>query len=233
MTALSLRLERALKTTGTRSLGLRLAFKRAFLRRARCVFVTAMPKSASSLLAAELAEATGFLRYFLGQNPLGEQDLYLPRLIDSWTMDIVCHQHVRAKAVNLALMREFAIRPIILVRDIGDALVSLRDHLKREGPVTPVFEAPPGFAARERSWQLDALIDLAAPWYVDFYAGWCSAAIEKLWLKYPDVVAPEGAALARALAFHGVVRQPAELTAARRRAQGAEVRFNKGIAGRG
>jgi hypothetical protein len=136
------RLERARKTTTTRGLRVNLALKRTLCRRARCVFVAAMPKSASTFLATCLAEITGFARFFLGQNYLAEQDIYMPRLIDAWSMDIVCQQHVRAVRPNLELMAEFSIRPVVLVRDIGDAVVSLRDHLRGESPTTPVFDAP-------------------------------------------------------------------------------------------
>jgi hypothetical protein len=58
------------------------------------------------------------------------------------------------------------------VRDIGDALVSLRDHLYYESRTPPVFDAGVSFFERNRSAQLDALVDVVGPWYVGFHAGW-------------------------------------------------------------
>ena len=62
-----------------------------------------MPKSASTYFAELLVRSTGFLLYNLDYNHLNEQDLYLPRLVDSWPMDIVSHHHTRATRENLRL----------------------------------------------------------------------------------------------------------------------------------
>ena len=227
------RLERARKTTTTRNLRVHLALKRALSRRAHSVFVTAMPKSASTFLAACLAETTGFVRFFLGQDYLAEQDLYLPRLIDAWGMDIVCQQHARAIRPNLDLMAEFSIRPVVLVRDIGDALVSLCDHLHRESPTTPVFDADESFLRRDRAAQLDALIDIVGPWYVGFHAGWVRADIDKLWLTYAEVVADPSVAVGRVLRHYGIERAPDEIERATSRASDGQARLNVGRGGRG
>ena len=80
------------------------ALKCTLSRRARWIFVAAMLKSASTFPATCLAETTGFARLFLGQHHLAKQDLYLPRLIDAWGVNIVCIQHVSAVRPNLELM---------------------------------------------------------------------------------------------------------------------------------
>jgi len=227
------RLERACKTTTIRCLHVNLALKRTLSRRAHCVFVAAMPKSASTFLATCLAETTGFARFFLGQNYLAEQDLYMPRLIDAWSMNIVCQQHVRAVRPNLELMAEFSVRPVVLVRDIGDALVSLREHLDGESPTTPVFDADASFLGRDRTAQLNALVDIVGPWYVGFYAGWAQANIDKLWLSYDEVVADPSVAVGRVLDHHAIERTPDEIARATDRARGGQVRLNVGRSGRG
>ncbi len=232
MAALGQRVERALKARTTRYLRWSLAVKRRFRPRARCLFIAAAPKSGSTFFAAALAEATGFLPYFLGASHLNEQDLYLPRLLDAWSLDIVCAQHVRATRPNLALLSDFSIRPVVLVRDLGDSLVSLRDHLERETPITPIFEADERFLSRSREAQLDALVDLVAPWYLAFHAGWARAPIETLLLTYETVIADPAEAVARAAAFARVPLKCAPEQALAR-VQRSKTRYNRGRAGRG
>jgi hypothetical protein len=60
-------------------------------------FVTAMPKSASTFLHRALLDLTGFgTAYFASTYGNIEQELYRPRLIDSYDVATVMQQHVRA-----------------------------------------------------------------------------------------------------------------------------------------
>lgn len=235
MSAMRERLDRAVHSGGRRSLRFAWWWKRRFARRGRTLFVTAMPKSASTFVVNTLAEATGFTRMFLGYDHLNEQDLYLPQLLDGWSMDLVCHQHTRATRPNLALLEGLEIRPIVLTRNLPDALVSLCDHLERETTETPILQVGADFAARSRSERLDLVIDLAAPWYLQFLAGWKraerSGASAPFWLRYEDVTADPGGSLAPILSTLGIGAEGLEQAAGQ--ARGAGSRLNKGVAGRG
>ena len=99
------RLERGLKTTSLRGLRLNLRLKKLFGRRGLSLFITALPKSGSTFMVKTLGEVTGYQHMFLGYHQLNEQDLYLPNLIDSWTMNIISHQHTRPSAPNHRLIR--------------------------------------------------------------------------------------------------------------------------------
>lgn len=239
MARLGQRLERAVKTTSVRFLRANLRFKQTFRRRGHTIFVTAMPKSASTFLVATLAEVTSYLQHFLGSDFLNEQDLYLPKLIDVYDMDVVAHQHTRATPKNLELMQDFAIRPVVLTRPLPDIAVSLLDHIHRESRITSVFHPGPDFGALSRDAQMDAIIDLAMPWFVQFYAGWGEAAeagaVEALFLDYADVVGAAAETVARILTFQGLAVPPqAHIADAVARIQGAgRTRFNKGVTGRG
>lgn len=87
-------------------------------------------------------------------------------------MNVVCHPHTRASTVNLARMKEFAIRPVVLTRNIFDAAVSLADHLHRESSNNANFSVPPQLLEMPREAQSDAIIDLALPWHFQFVAAW-------------------------------------------------------------
>lgn len=233
MTGLAQRAERALKTFGGRGLRWQLRYKRLFARPGNTIFLTALPKSGSTLLVNALREATGFMPFFLGAHHLNEQDLYLPKLLDAWSMDIVCHQHTRATEPNLSLMRDFGIRPVVLVRDLCDCAVSLCDHLETESRATPLLNVGEDFTDLSRAARLDLVIDLALPWYVQFVAGWSrQSEVETLWLTYDAVMADKAVAVARVLDFCGV-DATADVDAAVARAAGGNSRFNQGRSGRG
>ncbi|MEQ9643311.1 MAG: hypothetical protein RIM84_25045 [Alphaproteobacteria bacterium] len=229
------RVWRALNSTQRYGARVALTWRKLLLPRGDCVFVAALPKSGSSFLVKALAEATGHTQMFLGYDHLNEQDLYLPRLIDSWGQNVVVHQHLRATGANLDLLKVFHVRPVLLRRDLADALVSLADHLNTESLATAAVTMPPAYRDWPRARQLQAVIDLAAPWYVQFLAGWETAAgdVDALVLDYAEVVADPAVAVATVLRHYRIERSAADIEAAVARARGGAVRFNRGIAGRG
>ncbi|MFP6771147.1 MAG: sulfotransferase domain-containing protein [Alphaproteobacteria bacterium] len=235
------RLERGLKTTSMRGLRLNLRLKKLFSRRGQTIFISALPKSGSTFLVKALAAVTGFQPFFLGYHQLNEQDLYLPNLIDAWSMNVISHQHTRPSAPNLALMADFAIRPIILTRNAHDAAISLTDHLETASPETPLLNVPADFMDRPRTERLDMVIDLAMPWYIRFAADWAVAGAgvgagagwDCLWLRYEDLIADGADVVGRVLNFHGLHADPATIEAALAQARDGDSRFNKGVAGRG
>jgi len=208
---------------------------RAQLRtRASCLFVSAFPKSGSTFLVEALVQSSGYPRYYLGQDFRSEQDLYFPRLVDAWAMPVASHQHTHATEPNLELMHRFRICPVILTRNLADCLVNLKDHLCRESLLTPTFNAPPGFPDWPPERQFDALVDLAAPWYLDFYSGWRRAearGLELLWIDCPGLIIDPGACIGQIMGFHGLPLNAEKLRAGVERTQsrGESTRRNVGV----
>jgi hypothetical protein len=232
------RMIRTLRARNTRALRLSHYLKRRLARRAHCLFVTSFPKSGSTFLCAALSEATGFLQYALSHGFMGEQELYLPRLLDSYSLDIVANQHSLASKVNLELIEEFGIRPVILTRKLYDICVSLRDKLPSDPWLTPSYPVNERFLALSKEEQFDHIITLALPRYIAFFAGWkdaCAAGtVEALWLDYDELIADKAGAIERVLGFHGLTHPPARIEEAVRAVEArGETRFNKGVPGRG
>jgi hypothetical protein len=227
------RLERGLKTTSIRGLRLNLRLKKLFGRRGKTIFISALPKSGSTFLVKALGAVTGYQPFFLGYHQLNEQDLYLPNLIDAWSMNVISHQHTRPSAPNLALMKEFAIRPVILTRNAHDAVVSLTDHLENESTQTPLLNVPEDFKQRPRGERLDMVIDLAMPWYIRFVADWRRAGQDCLWLRYEGLAADGLNTVRQILSFHGLTKDDGAIEQALIQARGDGSRFNRGVAGRG
>lgn len=237
MATIKQRLDRALKTSALRSLRFNKRAKILLTRRRNTIFISCFPKSGSTFLVSIVAEATGYIQQFLGFDALNEQDLYLPKLIDTHNMNIVCHQHTRATKSNLELMNEFEIQPIILVRNIFDCLVSLRDHLEKESLNTPVFSGGKEFLSKSPAKQIDELIDMVLPWYINFIKSWKSAeenGLPILWLNYEEVTSNATATVKRILYFYSIDIDDRQIDKAISNSnKGIKTRFNKGISGRG
>jgi hypothetical protein len=113
-------------------------------------------------------------------------------------------------------MRAFGIRPIILVRRIDDIVVSLMQDMKRkqQSPTLGTGQQGYSFIWLDESVKnlgderlLDMIIDLALPWFVNFYVSWqklCDQrAVEALWVSYEEMLADKENTLRKVLAFVG------------------------------
>jgi hypothetical protein len=185
------------------------------------IIVAAAPKSGSTFLANTLMQLTGLRGFRLcAAYSTNEHDLYLPALCvtnSPGSSGCVSQLHMKGTFHNAALMRAFGIRPIILVRRIEDIVVSLQHDL-REKAQAPNFTT--GREGYSFIWQdectqalsderlIDLIIDLALPWFVNFYVSWqrlcAQGAVDALWLTYEQMLADTEGTLRQALQFLGV-----------------------------
>ena len=182
------------------------------------IVVTAAPKSGSTFLANTLRAITGLRSFRLcAAYSTNEHDLYLPALCLMNRYGCVSQLHMKGTFHNAALMRTFGIRPVILVRRIEDIVVSLQHDLRQKAQRPTVGTGQEGYsfvwqdaATRELSDErrLDLVIDLAMPWFVNFYVSWyrlCEqGAVQALWLTYEEMVADPEGTVRKALAFLGL-----------------------------
>lgn len=216
--------------------------RRTFGPRGEFIFLAAMPKSGSTFLGRVLVEVTGFERVYLASAYLNlEEELYLPRVIDQLNRDTMTQQHVRANRVNVEMMQRFGIRPVVLLRNLDDVLISLREHLLRERVDSmPGVYPPSDFAELDESVQLDFLIDFALPWYLGFYSSWSeirrSGDLDLLWLRYEDLIADWAGGVSEVLRFYGLPADSSAIAAAIENVKEGSrqrSRINVGRAGRG
>jgi hypothetical protein len=218
-------------------------FKRRFVRPSGpYVFVACMPRTGSTFLTEALCELTGFKRVELTDAYAeNEQELDVPRLLDAYAYGSVTQQHVCANRRTVELMREFGIRPVVLVRNVFDVVVSIRHFLLTEG----AGKWPTFFTTDERFRQLDEttqyeqIVELGLPWYFDFFVSWADAAekraLETLRLTYEDASADWPGALRRIAEFYGLDADASAIDGAlgRTTARAPALRLNKGVPGRG
>ncbi len=204
----------------------------------RHLFIACVPKSASTFLKNLLLNLTGyqdmFSVYAAGQT---EHELYLPTLLENAHVNTVTQQHCRAADANVQIMQALDIRPVVLVRNIFDSVMSLADFYENGAYKSTYFRTD--YLTLDRDTRLDLIIDSVVPWYFQFVASWDAVERERkldlFWLTYEDLVANKAEATSRVLEFYGLgaARRAIEDRIRLTESQPGKTRFNKGVAGRG
>ncbi len=204
----------------------------------RHLFIACVPKSASTFLKNLLVNVTGyrdlFTVYAAGQT---EHEIYLPTLRDAAHLDTVTQQHCRASDANVHLMQGFGIRPVVLVRNIFDSVISLFDFYNKGAFQTSFFRAD--WQALDEEMKIDLLIENVIPWYFQFVASWDLAEkqrrLEIHWLSYEELLADKPSSVLKVLEFYGLgaSQQGVEQRIREIESEERKIRFNKGVVGRG
>jgi hypothetical protein len=204
----------------------------------RHIFIACVPKTASTFLKNLLVSLTGyrdlFTVYAAGQT---EHEVYLPTLREYAQTDTVTQQHCRASDANIHLMQAFGIRPVVLVRNIFDSVMSLLDFYNKGAFKTSYYRAD--WLALDEEMKIDLLIENVIPWYFQFVASWDLAEKQKRleihWLTYEELIADKPSTVLKVLEFYGLgaARRGVEERIREIESEERKNRFNKGIAGRG
>lgn len=161
-----------------------------------------------------------------------EQELCELRLSRYNHVAYVAQHHVRHSEWTDELISRYKLVPIVLVRDLFDIVVSLRDHIRREGRVMTVASISERHAALPDSELEEVIVDLAMPWFVNFYIGWRSVPNVRL-IRFEDMIVDPSTTMVKVLEAGGVVTSPETCERALAQTNGKQNRFNKGIVGRG
>ena len=213
--------------------------KRAFFKQQPFIYITSFPKGGSTYLRKLLLKLTEYkycsLTYKSNDN---EREAYLPKIIDNYNHKVLTQQHSRATSPIIEIFNGFEIKPIILTRNIFDVVISLRDHLYNEGPSIPMCYLNKKFYEFEETVQYDLIIDLAVPWYFNFYVSWYDATIankkvEGIWVTYEELISNKEGILNKILKFYDIEKSKNEITQAIEDVKKASTRLNKGVVGRG
>jgi Sulfotransferase domain len=204
----------------------------------RHLFIACVPKSASTFLKNLLVNLTGyrdlFTVYAAGQS---EHEIYLPTLLEFAHLDTVTQLHCRASDANVHLMQAFGIRPVVLVRDIFDSVMSLLDFYNKGAFQNSYFRAD--WKALEEEVKIDLLIENVLPWYFQFVASWDLVEKQKRleihWLTYEELLTDNVASVLKVLEFYGLgaPRRGLEQRIAEIQSEERKICFDEGVAGRG
>ena len=236
--AFRINLENALRASGETSVISDFSAETEPEKCGRHIFIACVPKSGSTFLKNVLVGVTGYRDAFMVYTPgQFEQDLYLPVVDSVARIDTVTQQHCRGSDANVQIMQAFGIRPVVLVRNIFDCVVSLLDFYDRGAHANSFFRSD--YLSLDEGTRVDLLIDNLVPWYFQFVATW-SLVEEKdrlniFWLRYEEMIADKPNAIKSVLRFYGldaplrgIVQRVGDIEKNKSR-----TRYNKGVAGRG
>jgi len=205
----------------------------------RHIWLIAGPKSGSTWLGAMLLDVLKWPRVpLLDCYDRREQEVDVRMLLQHPNEDIFTpHQHTRASQPTLNIIRLFRMIPIISVRNIFDSIISVRDHLYRETPIIPMAYFDQTYFELGEADQLSALVDLWAPWYLNFYVSWYKAERHGLcdlhWVTYEALVKDPFGRVKRVLQHAGVSRPDEDIRRAVAASKKQDTRKNVGQTGRG
>jgi hypothetical protein len=202
------------------------------------IFVLCLPKSASTFFSHAVALATGRTNV-LSMPVYGRREQEFDALATLAVRDraVVLQSHTRFSVATRFFLAQAGTPPVLLVRNLYDSLISLWDHLLYEETDVPVALVAPHDLDREDAEMLDFLIDIVAPWYVQFFAGWMRAAeseVDLLVLDYEAVTADTAGAIESVCRHVGDPMPTTQvMSRALETARNVKVRFNQGTTGRG
>lgn len=176
----------------------------ASARRGRMVFFAAMPKSGGSFMTYKLSEYLGWTREQAAERRgCGEKDIAIHRMLDLLQRNVVIHQHVLGTEGNAHYIFKYADLIVFQSRNIYEALLSFRRHLLGESLYWQFMTFGPSFRTLPPDRQLDQIVDLVAPWMLNFYVSWAGylknppPGAKLLHLDYGEVARSESEALRR------------------------------------
>ncbi len=198
------------------------------------IVIACMPKTASTFLATALAELPGMEQATLVPAwEQREQELCPIQLSHYNRRKYVAQCHLRHSRATEFYGRKYGVTFAVLIRNLADCAISLRDHLRADPePVPYAF-----FSDLQKNMPDDefeeAIVRLALPWYLNFYAGWRTAGIGELY-DFDDLTADTASVMRDVLQRANCPAEDAEINAALERAmESTKTRFNVGKVGRG
>lgn len=197
------------------------------------ILLACMPKSGSTYLSSSIGRLPGFRRTSLTSGASrAEQEINFRVALRKSKYNYISQQHVRYHSRTAEAIQVFQLTPVVLVRDIFDCVVSIRDHWRREsvrGPMAYVLERHLDMEDRD----LDRMIvQMVIPWYINFYVSW-TRCDDALWLRYEDVVSDPADAVTRILERANHEADSKAILAAVQESDPAMERKNVGRSGRG
>lgn len=208
---------------------------RHILPRKPHIFIACMPKSGSTFLANSLAEHASLKRVRLVPTyGAREQELCELRLSRYNQHTYISQHHTRNSEWIQILIERYNLTPVVLVRNLFDTVISLRDHLREEfAEKKPHFiSITENHLARPDHELEDIIVSLLMPWYLHFYNSWKQCP-QALFIRYEDMIADPVNTI-RSVLDHAKIKTSDEaITHALASAKTKQNRFNKGVVGRG
>jgi hypothetical protein len=201
--------------------------------------LVALPKSSSTFCTRVLA---GLLRAevykdIVVQDRFTPKDLQVGAIVNGRDRVTVSQVHLVATGANLRILKHFKIPAVILLRNLFDVVVSMRDHMNGNEYFSSIL-IPNRYSSLNESDKIDYIIDTAVPWMVTFYVSWVQALergdVRTEFVFYEDMIGDPVPFFQKSCQCLGISTSAADIEAALDRVEkSATTRFNVGKSGRG
>ena len=197
------------------------------------ILLACMPKSGSTFLSATIGHLPNFYNVSLVPGfERREQELDHLNLLYYNRMNFIAQHHVKYSETLKKQMNQFSIRPLVLIRNIFDVMVSLRDHIRAESRIGPLVYIPFNVS----KWSDEKLeIFLAInciPWYISFYLSWQECE-KKLLINYADLLLNPNAVLDQIFSYANININTKHKKLILEKGGNSFTRKNKAVNGRG
>ncbi len=197
------------------------------------ILVACMPKSGSTFLTQIVGKYEGFRRVRLIPTwGAREHELCQIKLSRYNHNRYVAQHHIRNSEWTQHLIAKYNLTTIVLVRDLFDVVVSLRDHIRKESREWPMAHFTQYHQEMDDAELEEAIVRLIMPWYMNFYAGWRSDP-NALFVFYEDLTRAPEEAIAAVLKHSKLSPTPEKVKQALERGKEVDNRLNVGVSGRG
>jgi Sulfotransferase domain len=206
------------------------------------ILIACFPKSGSTWLSEVFAQLPEHQRaHLVPEYDRREHELAFERLIVFHQYNYVAQHHCRLSLPTERYLDIFSIKPVILVRNIFDCVISMKEFIDGGDKVDntidnrivwPFAYVPQDYYCCTDSERFNFVIDMFVPWYFNFFVGWQGFS-ESKWVTYEELSArPEETVRSISDRFSFGLKQSA-IKAALEGASRAPTRKNRAQVGRG
>jgi Sulfotransferase domain len=205
------------------------------------------PKAAGTYLrSAAIAAVHGQLVRTVHAQGGRDASFYLPTFLMYYAGNfpartLVTHVHMQALPANQHFIEALDLKPVIMLRSIPDMLASYLDMLEAD-PLSADnwlnMRVPENYPVLDDAAKADFIIDMMAPWYASYFSTWMDYAKEDrrvLVLNYDEFRADPVTTLMQLVDHSGLPRslEQCRLALEATWTERSDLRFNKGVSGRG
>ena len=210
------------------------------------ILIACMPKSGSTFLAKTLESIPGMRRARLVPgHQRREQELCIARLNAEIRQSelrvvkgplpyrgFVAQHHLRYSEPTEHILHQFRLTPVVLVRNLFDIVVSMRDHLLDTAPYMSMAYVSQEMRTWPEAQMHRFLADMMMPWYINFYRSWHDCP-NLLMVNYEELMEDKAGVLRRICDHVAMEVSEADILAALDAQPKGGTRLNKGVSGRG
>ena len=148
------------------------------------------------------------------------------------TSNTITQQHVKYNENTQLSMQLFGLKPLVLVRNIFDVVISVRDHIRNESYIGPIAWIDDKHHSMDDERLESFITDMVVPWYISFYVSWknCDSA---RFIRYEELLADPRAMFLDLFENMGMNVTAYDLDRALASVSIKNTRRNVGVSGRG